>query len=426
MVEATAGDLDGDGIADIIIQTGAAADGAGQVTVLAGSTARDFSDAGSGTHQWTGAAEGDDLGGKPGLLPGDMDGDGVEDLVLVAPGADAGAGTVYLLSSAASSGDVGTAATWSWTGPDSTAALGDLAVLGDIDADGAADVLVSAPFYDGGGRDRGIVYVLSSGSVGVSRDPADGIAIAGESNYHKLGQSPVNAGDMDGDGVDEILLGASGVTALAQADGRVYRIPATDLADTAFSLTDADRYTGESRVSRLGGRNHAIGDFNGDGHADILVNSDHQIPGYASGTAYLLHGASSLSADTNVGDAHARIANDMSSITFAGNGDWGNGVALGDLNGDGAEDLAIADPGADLSRAYGNDGLVAVYLGGSLSGDHGTAASADVLLHGISQYGAWPVVAGGDVDADGFDDIWVGYWATTSLDLYFLPGSLIP
>ena len=52
--------------------------------------------------------------------------------------------------------------------------------------------------------------------------------------------------------------------------------------------------------------------------------------------------------------------------------------------------------------------------------------SADVLLHGVSQYGAWSVVAGGDVDADGFDDIWVGHWATTSLDLCFLPGSLVP
>lgn len=425
-LEAVAGDLDGDGLADIVVQSGAAADGAGQVFVFAGSLARDFVDAGSGTHQWSGVVEGDDLGGKPGILPGDMDGDGTEDLVLVAPGADAGAGAVYLLSGAASSGDVGTAATWSWTGPDSSAALGDLAALGDIDADGAADLLVSAPFYDGEGRDRGIVYILSSSSVGVSSNPGDGVAITGESTYHGFGQSPVNAGDMDGDGVDEILLGATGVSTLAQADGRVYRVPATELADADLSLPDADRYTGESRVSRLGASNHAVGDFNGDGHADILVTSEHQIPGYEAGTAYLLHGASTLPPDTNVGSADARIANDIPSVTLGGNGNWGEVSALGDLNGDGADDFALAAPGADLTRAYANNGLAALFLGGSLSGDHGTAGSADVLLHGLSQYGAWPVVAGGDVDSDGLDDIWFGHFATTSLDLYFLPGALFP
>ena len=423
--EAMAGDLDGDGFPEIVVQASDAADGAGQVVVLSGSTPRDFSDAGTGRSSWTGATAGDALGALPGLLPGDMDGDGTADVLLVAPDAQDGAGVVYLLSSSAASGTVDSAATWSWTGPDTSAALGSLAALGDVDGDGTDDALVSAPTYDGGGRDRGVVYLLTGAGVGVSGDPTDGSAIAGESNYHKLGSSPVNAGDMDGDGTDEVLLGASGVSALNQADGRVYRVPVTDLADSAFSLPDADRYTGESRVSRLGNNNHALGDFTGDGYADVLVISDHQIAGYSSGTAYLLTGSVSLGADTNVGDADARIANDLAEATLAGDDRWGRVSALGDLNGDGAVDIGLAAPGADLSANYANNGLVAVYMGGALAGDHGTVSAADVLLHGVSQYGAWPLLAAGDLDGDGLDDAWVGH-ASTDLTLYFFPGSLFP
>ena len=229
---------------------------------------------------------------------------------------------------------------------------------------------------------------------------------------------------MDGDGTDEVLLGASGVSALNQADGRVYRIPVTDLVDSAFSLPDADRYTGESRVSRLGNNNHALGDFTGDGYDDVLMISDHQIAGYSIGTAYLLYGSASLGADTNVGAADARIANDVPGPP-AGSPNWGRVAALGDLNGDGAADIGLSAPGADLSRNYSNDGLVAVYMGGALAGDHGTVASADVLLHGVSQYGAWPLLAAGDLDGDGLDDAWVGH-ASTDLTLYFFPGSLFP
>ena len=88
--EAMAGDLDGDGFAEIVIQASDAGDGAGQVVVLSGSTPRDFSDAGTGRSSWTGAAAGDALGALPGLLPGDMDGDGTDDVLLAAPDAQDG------------------------------------------------------------------------------------------------------------------------------------------------------------------------------------------------------------------------------------------------------------------------------------------------------------------------------------------------
>jgi len=415
-------DLDGDGLLDLVFHHDGFDDTTGQVVVVSGASVRDFSDVGTGSHSWTGTATGDRLGAS-GTAAGDMDGDGNPDLLLAAVGAEEGAGAVYLVSGGAASGDIETAATWSWTGPDTSAGFGTPVPLGDIDGDSLDDALVATPGYDGDGTDRGRVWILTGASVGTSSDPTTGTSIAGTSNYWQFGASPVNVGDTDGDGIDEVLLGATGSTQDNLVDGRVYRIPVTDLADSALSLHDAAYHYGESLRSRLGASNHAIGDFTADGYADILVVSDHTMDSYEEGTAYLLYGAATVASPASVASADARIGNDLDAHTQSGNSLWGDIEGVGDLNGDGADDFVIGAAGADLSGDYANDGLVAVFLGGLLTGDHGTVDSADVLFQGSRQYSGRPLVGAGDLDGDSLDDLWLGK-TSGELTMRFFSGAL--
>lgn len=419
------GDLDGDALPELIFQEDGQGDGAGQIVVVNGTVARDFSDAGTGTQIWTGASAGDGLGGLAGTVVDDMDGDGSPDLILSAPTAEGGAGVVYLVSGSAMSGDITTVASWSWTGPDTSTAFGTPVPLGDVDGDSLVDVLVTAPTYDGAGTDRGAVWILTGASVGTSSDPTEGTSIAGSSTYWKFGSSPVNVGDTDGDGFEEILLGATGSTQDNHVDGRAYRIPVTDLVDSSFSLDDAAMVYGEATRSRLGDGNHSIGDFSGDGYADFLVRSDDTVSGYSTGTAYLFYGSASATTVQRADAADARIAHDLSATTYSGTDLWGDIVPMGDLNDDGADDFAIGAAGADLTSNYSNNGLVALFLGSPLTGDHGTLESADVLFSGIPQHSGRPLVRAGDLDGDGREDLWIGKTGG-DLSMWFFPGSMFP
>ena len=422
---ATAGDLDGDGDAELILQASTSTDSSGQVMVLSRTVARDFSDAGSGLALWTGDAEGDELGSTVAtIFPGDMNGDGTPELLVTSEHAGDGAGVIYLLNGIPASGDISTAATWTWTGPSDSAPIETVAALGDIDADGYDDILVGASDYTGTQTRQGAAWVVSGASVGVSSDLTTGVTLLGDERYTYFGQSLLNAGDMDGDGVSEILVGHSGAPIFV-ASGRLYRFAATELADAAVSIADAGRYSGAEEDDKIGLENHAIGDFTGDGYADILtVSSNHALDGYAAGTLFLFYGAVTLPDETSTDDADARIGNDLETVTYAGSDRWADDVrTLGDLDGDGAADLMIASSGADLSDAYRNEGTASLFLGGPLSGDHGTLGSADVQFWGIRQNGTRPMVAAGDLDSDGLDDFFIGH-AQSGLTLYFHSGAL--
>ena len=428
----TTADLDGDGLPEIILAD--STDSAGQVMVLPGTTPRDRSDAGSGLAVWTGDAEGDYLGYHYDLeLPGDMDGDGTPELIVTSKYAADDAGIMYLLNGIPASGDISTAATWSWTGPGDGQQPSTITPLGDIDADGFDDILVGTPLHSGTYTKEGAVWTVSGASVGVSSEVSDGtrlLATPEDSElirYTSFGSDLVNAGDMDGDGVAEILVGHSGVP-LFEWKGRIYRFAATDFTDSALSTADADRYTGTEASDRMGGAMEAVGDVNGDGYQDILSTSySRSLSGYGTGTVFLYYGAVTLPANTDIDDAGARIGNDLGDVTYSGDDLWASTVrGLGDLNGDGADDFLIGSSGADMQANYSNNGTASIFLGGALSGDYGTLGSADVRFWGSSAYGVAMALTPGDLDGDGLDDFFIGDWldgSTDGLALHFYPGA---
>lgn len=198
-------DLDGDGRPDLVL-------GAPQRQQPGGGYVRAFS--GAGEHllrQWTGPEPGDTFGSTLAFL-GDTDGDGVPDLLIGAPQIDRAAapGRVYLYSGATGS----LRHTFSGSGPGDDFGIG-LARLDDIDGDGIDDVLVGAPGGRGAAHRSGYACVYS----GASGQLLHRIVSSIDSEF--LGFSAAGLGDVNGDGIPDLALGAYGTAAFGPQSGSV-------------------------------------------------------------------------------------------------------------------------------------------------------------------------------------------------------------
>lgn len=232
-----AGDVDGDGQGDFLIGAGAEQSGTpGTITIRSGAT-----NAVVRTH--SGLASNDAFGGRA-LELGDVDHDGHDDYLAAAtvPVAALG-GRTYVRAFSGATG----ALLWHVDSPDGNAAFGtDLARGPDVDLDGALDVVVGAPSPVGGGP--GKVYVVSGASGSILRTLVGGAASSSE-----FGRSVARTGDFDADGRSDLLVGdpAGGpvfggqVTVHSSASGAVLRTFATTVTDVSFgaavaSLGDLD------------------------------------------------------------------------------------------------------------------------------------------------------------------------------------------
>ncbi len=349
------GDVNGDGFDDLVVgapyeQVGAAP-GAGAVVVLHGSPTglRGAAFLSQDTAGITGVAEGNDFFGLS-LAVGDANGDGVDDLAVGAPNehADGGTGVVTFVPgsrtgllpdrsrwlSQATAGIAGS--------PETSDAFGSAVEFADLDGDGAEELLVTAP-GDQFGNSSGIVHGLPGGPAGPSADGSGVLTGPGDDQFG----TDLAAGDITGDGIDELVVGVLDVDIVVPDEQEFEDRKLAVFRGSPVGLDPASRATWSTRSpgvpSGAGSRSFtgaALGDVDGDDHADLLAGTDTQ-------RVVLLRGGPARLTSTDA-QAVSQDTAGMPGSTEREDG-FGGTVATGDLDADGREDLLIGSPGEELS-----------------------------------------------------------------------------
>jgi len=284
----------------------------------------------------------------------DLNGDGRNDLVISAPASNAGAtqaGRVYVYSG------IDGALLWTITGQTTNAGLGwSVAHAGDVNADGLADLLIGEPMGDQPGR--AYVFFGRLGPQSQNRTTADADMILVATEPSGFGFSVAGAGDFDGDGADDLLIGAptndGGFPGDAQA-GAVFVYSGA----TGQPLLTA---TGSMPGMHLGWSVAPAGDLNNDGRTDIIAGAVGQLAEDPQGT--LLNDSHAF---VYFGSATPAIATtDTANLTLSPDqpGDVLFGVTVepgNDVTGDGAREILVtawsaADKNPRLSVYSGADG----------------------------------------------------------------------
>lgn len=283
------GDVNGLGLPDILMGASNASGGRGEAYLFYGE------DLGSGSSfdaevdaavEFTAESPGDELGLRVGTS-GDVDGDGLTDILVAAPSNDIGsesrAGRVYLMLSTSLTGTshpMGVDSDWLFNGGNSNDLAGhSLDMVGDIDKDGYAEFMIAAKGDDSYGSNSGMVYVMNGAELPIFRTVALGDAwykIGGETAGDRAGHDVSFAGDVDSDGRGDMLISAYANDAGGPSSGRTYLVlgAGLDLSGGSIGLEEADyAFTGESSADSSGYSIAGNGDWDGDGLSDFLIGA---------------------------------------------------------------------------------------------------------------------------------------------------------
>ncbi len=386
---ATAGDVNGDGFSDVVVGAYGYDNGEtneGRAYLFLGSPGGL-----GGSPAWT--AESNQAFSYFGYwvaTAGDVNGDGYSDVVVAADSYDNGQvdeGRAYVYHGSAAG--LGAAPAWIAESDLAEAYFGvSAATAGDVNGDGFSDVVVGAPGYDNGPTNKGRAFVYLGSPAGLAATPASSMDAGGAGAT--FGNSVATAGDVNGDGFDDVVVGDQYYGETDVGAFFVFHGSAGGLGETF-----AEAATGSQPGSLLGISVSTAGDVNGDGYSDVIAGAWYYSNGEISeGAVFLYSGA----AGGVVGPVWTVEGNQT-------NAHYGFAVSTaGDVNGDGFSDVIVGAHGYDNGQA--NEGRAFLYKGSAfgLSGTPSWTAESDQAdaLFGIS------VATAGDVNGDGFSDIIVG------------------
>lgn len=340
-----------------------------------------------------GEADGDEAGDNV-ASAGDTNDDGYADILVGAcrhDDTDVGTGVTYLVL-----GPVGGQVELADAG---SRLLGDIAnscasyladgVAGDLDGDGTDDVVVGAPGRDPAGANYVLYGPLPTGDVGLAS--AD-VVVLGEPSTGAVANVQ-SVGDLDGDGWRDLVFGDLADDSVATDSGAAYVVYGPLPGDMDLSTADA-KLTGSHGGDDAGEAVSAGGDTDGDGLDDLLVGVPWDTWPPHPGTAYL-----------HLGPVSGVVRVAAADASFAGPGPGGSSgqqaVILGDLDADGYDDMLI---NCSTSNTEGGTCMVR----GPASGPSSLGDADAQLEHPGPAEGVTGLSGPGDIDQDGFDDILVG------------------
>jgi hypothetical protein len=265
---------------------------------------------------------------------------------------------------------------------------------GDVDGDGEVDVVFGAPYNDSAASSAGSAYVALGPHSGYNHLSTADAQLAGVTASDYAGGA-IAVGDFNSDGYDDFLVSAYGNDTASSGAGLVYAVHGKASWSNVSLSTFTGRFTGVASYDYAGRALVVIGEENAGSSEDFAIAS--RDADSSAGAVYMIHG-STFSSTVSMSTA-SHIYEGEAAGDYAGDALG----AAGDVDADGYDDLLVGAQGA------GTAGAAYLILGAGTTGTI-SLASADAKFVGVtaSDGAGMAVDGGGDVDADGYDDILIG------------------